>query len=306
MRNKPSQTDIFLGIVKESVHDLGEKKIQVFDDGWDYIVIVVNNTIAFRFPRREDYAKTLPAEVKFLESFSQLSPVETPKLSYKQDKKARIQYVTYSFIPGVQFTQRISATFSKSEKLNIAKKLGLFLTAIHSFPIEKAEQLGIRHHKPLESWKKRLIKIKNDVFPQISVIEQSWTLDIFGEFIKIIGEKPIFPVLIHSDIGPEHIIVNPENHFLSGIIDFGDIEIADPAYDFTFLDLYERDFLNEVYRSYGLPRDSLFEKRKKFYRESKFVINLEHSLKLKDRERIKVHKNQLSEYVNSQHRRRKK
>ena len=40
--------------------------------------------------------------------------------------------------------------------------------------------------------------------------------------------------VIHSDIMPEHIIVNPKTHTLSGIIDFGDIEIGDPAYDFAF------------------------------------------------------------------------
>jgi len=42
---------------------------------------------------------------------------------------------------------------------------------------------------------------------------------------------------------PEHIIVEPETHKLNDIIDFGDMIIADPAYDFTFLRKYGQKFL---------------------------------------------------------------
>ena len=128
--------DTTLKIVRKIIPDISNEKIQIFDDGWDYIVIVVNNETAFRFPRREDYAKTLPIEVNFLEQFASKCPVNVPKLIYKKDEETGISFVTYEFIPGVQFTKSISNSFSKEELLAIAQQLGSFLTTIHSFPIQ--------------------------------------------------------------------------------------------------------------------------------------------------------------------------
>jgi|SRR3989344_4539195 len=291
--------DTILKIVRKIFPDNSDETIQIFDDGWDYIVIVVNNKTAFRFPRREDYIKTLPIEVNFLEQFASKSPVNVPKLIYKKDEETGISFVTYEFIPGVQFTKIISYNFSKMDLLTIAQQLGSFLTAVHSFPTEKAKQLGIQQIDSFDSWQKRLTKIKKEVFPHIDENEQQWIITLFKNFLETIAKTPIKSVLTHSDIMPEHIIVDPEVHTLSGIIDFGDILIADPAYDFTFLARYGKDFLNEAYKNYGLPKDAAFEIRRQFYEDRLAVTNLEHSLELGDQERIATHKKQLSEYVKS-------
>lgn len=286
-----------LTIVNKRFPNIDNNKIQVFDDGWDYVVIVVNSELAFRFPRREDYAKTLPIEVNFLELFVDKSPVRVPKMTNQKDETTGISYVSYRFIPGVQFTKSISSTFSKDELLAVAKQLGTFLAVIHSFPVEEAKQLGIQQIDSFDSWQKRLTKIKKEVFPHIDENEQKWIIVLFENFLETIAKTPIKSVLTHSDIMPEHIIVDPKTHTLSGIIDFGDILIADPAHDFTFLARYGQDFLNESYKSYALPRDQTFEKRRQFYEDRLAVTNLEHSLELRNRERIAIHKKQLSEYV---------
>ncbi len=289
--------DIILEIVAKIVPHISDQKIQIFDDGWDHIVIVINNKLAFRFPRREDYAKTLHIEVNFLKQFAKRSPITIPKLKYTKDKETGIFYVTYNFIPGIQFTRDISKTFSKEELLVAAKQLSLFLTTIHSFSIEKAKQLGVQQIDSFKSWEKRFIKIKKEVFPHISKKEQQWVIHLFEEFLKVIKKVPINMVLTHSDIMPEHIIVDPKIHKLSGIIDFGDISIDDPAYDFAFLAHYGQVFLDEVYKNYGLPQDTKFEIRRQFYENIFVVTNLEHSIKLADIEKIPLHKKQLSEYV---------
>lgn len=294
-----NKQDTYLEIVKRKCPHIETQKIRVFDDGWDYVVIVADNRLAFRFPRRENYVRTLPIEVSFLNLFADKSPVRVPKLTYRKDKKSGISYVAYDFIPGVQFTKTISNSFSKEELLIIAQQLGSFLTTVHSFPIEKAKQLGVQQIDSFDSWQKRLTKIKKEVFLHISENEQRWIIALFENFLETITKTPIKSLLTHSDIMPEHIIVDPKNHTLSGIIDFGDILIADPAYDFTFLARYGQDFLNESYKSYGLPRDQTFEKRRQFYEDRLAVTNLEHSLELKNEERVIMHKNQLSEYVKS-------
>lgn len=297
MKQHDWDMNTYLGILGREINNFDEKKVQVFDDGWDFVVIVADNCRAFRFPRREDYAKKLPIEASFLELFADKSPVRIPKLKYQKDEISGISYVTYDFIPGVRFGKSISQNFSKVELSAVAKQLGVFLTAVHSFSVEKAKQLGVQQVDSLDAWQKRLAKIKREVFPRISEYEQKWTVKLFEIFLEVIMKTSIKPVVIHSDIMPEHIIVDPETHKLSGIIDFGDIEVGDPAYDFTFLADYGDDFLTESYRNYGLARDETFDARRKFYRHRQAVTNLEHSLKLGDKERIAIHKKELSEYV---------
>lgn len=285
-----------LNEIKRINPGIKEEDITVFDDGWDYIVCVVRDSQTFRFPRRDDYSKTLPREVGFLKEFSKQSPVQVPELALSK-MPSGYPYVTYSFIPGVQFKRDLAQSFTTEERHNIAKQIGHFLSVFHSFPIEKAKQFGFEELDSVKSWSDRLNKIKRVVYPHISVIEQEWITDLFTNYLKILSSIHFDYTLTHSDIMPEHIIVDSQTHKLVGIIDFGDVCITDPAYDFTFLNKYGRDFLNAAYDNYKLTRDEGFEQRRKFYEDRLVVTNLEHSLELKNKKNIELHKKQLREYV---------
>lgn len=289
------QTD-FIAFIKQGHPSVKEENIEVFDDGWDYVVFVVNNTQVFRFPRREDYVKTLPKEVAFLDKFSSQSPVKVPKLTLHKMSNGT-PYVTYSFIPGIQFKRDVIQDYSQQELHDIAKQIGDFLTVLHAFPLETARTLGFEELDSIKSWSDRLNKIKKVVYPHISETEQAWTTELFSDFIEMITQNPFENKLTHSDIMPEHIIVNPQTHQLSGIIDFSDMCIADPAYDFTFLRKYGLDFLNTAYESCRLDKDDAFEKRRQFYEDRLVVTNLEHSIELQDKEKIELHKKQLTDYI---------
>lgn len=287
----------FLTIIKQVCPDIDDEDIKIFDDGWNFVVCVVNNTQAFRFPRRQDYTKILPREVAFLEIFAKQSTIKVPKLSLHKMPSGG-SYVAYDFIPGVPFKKDIASTFNENELQEVAKQLGQFLSVLHTFPVEKAKELGFKELDSKIEWSNRLNKIKKVVYPHISKSERLWVTKLFTEFVSMISQNPFQNRLIHSDIMPEHIIVNPKTHKLTGIIDFGDVEIADPAYDFTFLKKYGQLFLDIVCANYSLPKDETFEKRRQFYEDRLVVTNLEHSLELKDRDKIELHKKQLTDYIN--------
>lgn len=289
------QTD-YISIIKRTYPSTKEEDIKVFDDGWDYVVCVVNKTQAFRFPRRNDYSKTLPREVAFLDMFSSLSPVQVPKLTLHKTPDGK-PYVTYSFIPGVQFKRDLVQSYSLQELHDIAQRVGNFLSVLHSFPTATAKTMGFEELDSVKSWSDRLNKIEKTIYPHIPVSEQTWVTELFTSFIAMITQNPFSNKLTHSDIMPEHIIVDPTTHKLSGIIDFGDMEIADPTYDFTFLRKYGQKFLDIVYDNYKLDRDKTFEKRRQFYEDRLVVTNLEHSIELHDKEKIELHKKQLTDYI---------
>ncbi|MBI5356641.1 aminoglycoside phosphotransferase family protein [Candidatus Collierbacteria bacterium] len=288
---------VFREIIQRLFPNIKDGQIQIFDDGWDYVVFVIEGQKAVRFPRRPDYAKKLPVEVAFLNHFGGQFPVSVPKLTLHADKKTCLPYVTYDFIPGVQFKKNVSDTFSKEELRLIASRIGNFLEKLHSLSVNKVKKLGVRQVESLKTWRNKFEKIKTNVFPHISRPEQNWATSIFQNFFTIVQESPIPLTVIHSDIMPEHIIVNPKTHTLSGIIDFGDIEIGDPAYDFAFLAKYGKNFLEWTYENYKQPRDNAFEIRRQFYLDRLVLTNLEHSIEIKNQTMIKRHKAELGAYI---------
>src|SRR5207244_3738713 len=112
----------------------------------------------------------------------------------------------------------IAHTFSKKELLGIAEHLGQFLTALHSFPTDKIKELEQYNFEPLPAWQERLDKLRKIVFPHIPQDEQQWIEKLFTDFFQIIQKSSIRKVVTHGDIMPEHIIVDPKTHTLSGII----------------------------------------------------------------------------------------
>lgn len=284
----------YLTILKKHTPNLREEKIVWYIDGWDFILAVIDSQ-AFRFPRRKDYESKLPTEAAFIKEFISKSPIAIPELKLHSDTSIG-NYASYLFLPGVPFTKKLAETFSTDNKMFIARQIGKFLTSLHSFPIAEARKIGITEIDALSAWSDRFEKIKSKVFPYLDKKEQDWTIKIFTAFLKLVKDNPVENKVTHSDIMPEHVIVDPQNQTLTGIIDFGDIEISDPAYDFTFLKKYGKEFLDEAYRNYAFKRDPVFEKRRQFYEDILVVTNLEHSIKVGDQYWIKKHQEELTKY----------
>jgi hypothetical protein len=73
--------------------------------------------------------------------------------------------------------------------------------------------------------------------------------------------------------------------------------IADPARDFKAFEYYGKDFVQEVYTHYSLPRDEHFEKRRLFYTGHDEVFELARQLQKGDEEKRVKQKKSFSEYI---------
>jgi aminoglycoside phosphotransferase (APT) family kinase protein len=68
--------------------------------------------------------------------------------------------------------------------------------------------------------------------------------------------------VIHNDLGPDHVLVDPDTGRLTGIVDFSDLMVGDPRIDFVGLVGWGGyGFVREVIRGYPLPLDEHFEDR---------------------------------------------
>lgn len=289
--------DRYIRIIRKSFPHVERENIKLFSDGWDHDVLLVNGETAFRFPRRKDCADKLPVEVDLLNAFYPYSPVTIPQLDLHSDSELEFPFVTYRFIKGKRFSREVASLFSDREKITIAAQLGDFLSKLHTFPLNKLKSKKIDKDFIVDEWSARLIGIRKDIFPLITDTEKEWTEKLILNFLNTVRKSEIRFCVIHADIAPEHIIINPKTHQLAGVIDFGDVEIGDPAYDFGFLGRYGQEFLNTVYNTYQLPRDEYFDARRQFYNDKEVVTNLLHSISIQDQDKVLLHRKQLHDYI---------
>jgi hypothetical protein len=93
-----------------------------------------------------------------------------------------------------------------------------------------------------------------------------------------------------------HIIVDPNRHMLSGVIDFA-TRIADPAKDFKAFEHYGRDFVKEVYANYIMPVDDSFEMRRLFYTGHDMVFTVARSIEQGNTREANLAEEQLMKYI---------
>ena len=83
----------------------------------------------------------------------------------------------------------------------------------------------------------------------------------------------------HNDLGAEHVLVDTETNTVTGVIDWTDAAIADPAYD---LALIYRDLGAEVFGRtldhYGCRFDAVDRERAAFYARCSLLEDLAYGL----------------------------
>ena len=124
-----------------------------------------------------------------------------------------------------------------------AADLATFLRALHSLPIEAGQRCGLRLLDQAEFARQLREPATRVLFPLL-VPEIRRQLD--GLLVRCSAASlcdPPAAVLIHCDIAPGHVLFDPTNGWLTGIIDFGDLALGDPTRDFIYI--YE-DFGSEM------------------------------------------------------------
>lgn len=86
-------------------------------------------------------------------------------------------------------------------------------------------------------------------------------------FPEIAIQKFTFePTMIHDDLGDEHILCDPEQATLTGVIDWGDATIGDSAMDFVGIyAVYGKTVVEQVLAHYLGHVDTAFWSRMNFY-----------------------------------------
>jgi aminoglycoside 2''-phosphotransferase len=249
--------------IREAFPALDVQSARYFAAGWDYELWEINGELLFRFPLREECASALRVEARLLPELAQHVSLAIPRPQYYSDgvEAFRLPFFAYRKLPGVALTD---AGLTDDALSNIGRQVGRFLRELHSFPTDRAEMLGVPVYSA-QRWRTFYIDFRAQcdvrVNPLLPANECERVIEFWSNFLENDRNFRFAPTLVHADLGPDHILVDPKRGELSGVIDFGDARVGDPAIDIVGL----LGIQDAVVEGYGDLADETFLQRARVY-----------------------------------------
>ena len=268
-------TNSYVTIIK-SVLDEPIRKMVVIDKGWTNLVFDVNDAWIFRFVRNPESTQ-IAIEKDFLPSFAKQSPVPipTPVILKEKEDTTSFQYLVYPKLQGERLSQQRLDGFRLGELERLSKSLAKFLSTLHQSKFKHPNLLA-HPYGGADFW--------HDLWPAVSPLLSKKTKEkafaYFSETITTLAQFPEVQTLTHSDLGPNNMLLDVNNNQLAGIIDFGDIALADPAIDFSsFYRNFGRQFVENILLHYSAPTQDNFmlrvdyQSKRKLFFVTYFALN---------------------------------
>jgi aminoglycoside 2''-phosphotransferase len=259
---------LYLQRIRQRYPDLPVEKIEYLEDAGQFNdVLVLNDEIIFRFPRTQRVAEGLLVEKAILSRIQMAVPLPVPRPAFSSAGEHAVGqvFVGYYRIPGEPLLVETVAAAPLRQRRRLTQQLGGFLKALHDFP---PEYIGIDlpEYDSLAYWAQMYAEIQERLFPLMRPDARGQVTLLFEKALSQPDRLAFEPRLRHGDLGPGNILYEPETGKISGIIDFSEAGLGDPAVDLAALSLYGAEFLEDLFAIY--PELIGMAERARFYRST--------------------------------------
>ncbi len=242
----------------ESETPVRVKKHRFLLEGWDNIVVEVNDTWIFRVTRREEVQNQFLKELELLPVLNDHLSLSVPLPVYTRTNEIPY-FMGYKKIEGVQ----LKSSHVNNYLENVSTSLSTFISELHQ--VKENDFKRIDYYDP-SSWKTQYQMLFNRIQDQLSDRFNSriWRRInyVFKNYLNDSENFLFEPVLCHRDLSGDHILHIIGN--ISGVIDWGDACFGDPAFDLTGLySEFGRSFAENISKRVELPASYL--ERSEFY-----------------------------------------
>ncbi len=284
--------------IKQIINDEFPKfdisSIKNIGEGENSKAFLINEDFIFRFPKREDVKQHFKKEIEVLPKIRSQLNLEIPNFNFISKE---INFVGHKNIPGEFLRPKIYHSLEEKYQIEIQKTLAAFLSQLHEINLNlvSGSKLEIMNYK--EEYSGNLELAKQLIYPKISAKRREIITLLFTNYLHNPDRFKYTPRLIHNDFSLDHILFESESKKLSGIIDFGDMAIGDPDYDFMYLlDSFGPQFISQILTFYtGKIHKDFFEKIYFFSLANKLQIFLA-SIEDEDDNAIKVDNQNLEKW----------
>ncbi len=242
--------------------ELDVQTLRVIDSGQVNMILIVNESLVFRFPKTASGVNQLLTELAVLRIIQGRLPIAVPEpvyISTLSGLPGKV-FAGHPMVSGEPLGKHIEALKAlPSTQLDaIADDLADFMHALHGMPVPSDVSARLPNHSV--GRKQNISVLRNQVDDSLTArLLPEYASRVFAQFERFLGDSHNFdfaPALRHGDLGPGNVLVDPHTFRLSGVIDFGAAGLDDPATDLGFvllwgMHLFGASFAERVLARYG-------------------------------------------------------
>lgn len=217
-----------------AAHGIGCDEVVRLGEGQDNVAFEVDGELIVRFAKG---GTDVRREAKLLETVARYSPFAVPTPVFVEPG-----CMAYRKLPGVPLVD-------VTPPPGIAKVLNAYVDTLQAIPLDEVAGLVDTDDDPVSQW----LAEAHDSYAAVEVpLEYRHSIEKFLDTEPPARTEP--SVFSHNDLGIEHVLVDPASCDITGIIDWTDAALCDPAYDHGL-----------IYRDLGVLIDGPLAERAAFY-----------------------------------------
>lgn len=244
-------------------------------EDYDSVAFCVDKEWVFRFPKRAEVASQLQSETQLLQHLAAEAPIAIPSPQFFGEPATDFPFpfCGYRYIPGVP-SNLVDVHAIPGQQF---ERLGRFLSWLHALPRELAEANSRSFYdssSTLEECRAEAL----ETFHDVETAAPEAPLDIWFRYLR--DEIPesctdADLVVVHSDMAAEHILFDSSRIEFSGIIDWSDAGIGDPALDISaFVHWGSASVLAHAMSAYDRPVNEALLRRAHYFAAARGVADV--------------------------------
>ncbi|MFC7246656.1 phosphotransferase family protein [Catellatospora aurea] len=197
--------------------------------GLENVAYEVDGALVVRFSREHDpvrRAELIEHEARLLAAVARVSPLPVPEPVFAAPDLGCLAYAKLSGVPLPESPGWVEHGTS------IAATLGELLAVLHAEPVDAWRGLADVDDQPPAEWLREAAELHEAVAEHVPVAHRRAVEAFFESPPPGRGHDLVFS---HNDLGIEHVLVDPAEWTVTGVIDWSDAALVDPAYDFGLL-----------------------------------------------------------------------
>lgn len=267
------------------------------EEGLSNVPFLVNGIYIFRFARNDNADISLNKEACALPLIEENVDLAVPHLEHTGVQAASgHKFVGYKKIEGEWLRPEIVKSGPEA-RARFAGQIAKFFSQLHSIDVAKAEAVGIKprdyskHYlKEWEEARRYLYGLIEFSYPAEAEQIKAYIEALFPKYLEDASNFDYRPAVLHGDLESVHILYDPAKKDVTGIIDWGAVQIGDPDYDlFRPYSHYGREFIEDLLRTYPHKDPKKLFARMDFFYRAQMIHRTVRSARLKDEENISFH-----------------
>jgi aminoglycoside phosphotransferase (APT) family kinase protein len=230
MKSLSREPDVRSAVIAH-MHDYQVDSVVQLGEGLDNIAYVVNNELIVRFSKESDpeqRAVRVRREAVVLAAVAGVSPLPVPTPRFTVVEQGCLAYFK---VPGLPLSE-LPRQPRLAHAVPIAATLGEFLSTLHALPVARmADLVDTDDDEPAE-WQRDAAELYLKVAEQVPLRHRRAVEAFLDASPPQDGYAVVFS---HNDLGIEHVLVDPGTWTVTGVIDWSEAAIDDPAYDFGLI-----------------------------------------------------------------------